>query len=671
MNFFERQEAGRRNSRVLLALFTAAIVGTVISVDVIASVAWLGSRLWHGHRLVGSATFMGKLAHVPFGVHLAAAGGTLAVILGVSLAKVLELRAGGGAAVARMLGAEPVLRSTQDPLERRLLNVVDEMAIAAGTRVPQVFVMRRQRGINAFAAGYDISNSAVVVTRGTLEHLNRDELQAVVGHEVSHVVNGDMALNIRMIGVLAGLVIIGAAGAFLMRATARSRDMRASPVALAGFALYVVGAAGLLASRLIKAMLSREREFLADAGGVQFTRNPEALAGALDQIRRNYSWVAHLHTEDVSHLFFADAHGFLSQVMFATHPALDARIERVAPGFDAGDYARRRAPGAEVNPRDDPQVLQAAREAMGGETRRPPAPESIAWGFTAAQAMTLVGNTREPDLEGAQAFLAALPERVRHALDDPSAARAVVVALVLGRDEAARNEQLAAVEAAAGPELAREAADMQALVSAVAPEMQLPVVDLALGALRKLDRESCQRLVAALQALVDAGGRTSLYRFAYVTFVRSQLEPAHAAVPLRFRSLARMRDPAGALLSLVAHAGCADAATVEADFRRAFGAGATEAGLVGQVVACPRGDCTPELASRSLEALRDLAPLDKARLVKGLFAAITADGRIRLVEAALLRMIGGVLDCPLPPLLYGLPPAGARTFEGRELEFSA
>src|SRR6185369_11947266 len=130
------------------------------------------------------------------------------------------------------------------------------------------------------------------------------------------------------------------------------------------------------------------------------------------------------------------------------------------------------------------------------------------------------------------------------------------------RDEAARNEQLAAVEAAAGPELAREAADMQALVAAVAPEMQLPVVDLALGALRKLDRESCQRLVAALQALVDAGGRTSLYRFAYVTFVRSQLEPAHAAVPLRFRSLARMRDPAGALLSLVAHAGCADAATV-------------------------------------------------------------------------------------------------------------
>ncbi|HWH42251.1 MAG TPA: M48 family metalloprotease, partial [Usitatibacter sp.] len=607
----------------------------------------------------------------PFGVHLAAAGGTLAVILGVSLAKVLELRAGGGAAVARMLGAEPVLRSTQDPLERRFLNVVDEMSIAAGTRVPQVFVMRRQRGINAFAAGYDISSSAVVVTRGTLEQLNRDELQAVVGHELSHVVNGDMALNIRMIGVLAGLVIIGAAGAFLMRATARSRDLRASPVALAGFGLYVVGGVGLMASRLIKAMLSREREFLADAGGVQFTRNPEALAGALDQIRRNYSWVAHLHTEDVSHLFFADAHGFLSQVMFATHPPIDARIERIAPGFDAGDYARRRAPGADVNPRDDPQVLQAAREAMGGETRRPVAPESIAWGLTASQAMALVGNMREPDVAGAHAFLASLPERVRRALDDPPTARAVVVALILAREEAARSGQLAAVEAAAGPELAREAADIQPLVAAVAPEMQLPVVDLALGALRKLDRESSGRLVAALQGLLDAGGRTSLYRFAYVAFVRSQLEPTPAALPLRYRSLAQMRDAAGALLSLVAHAGCADAGTADADFARAFEAGAAEAGLVGQVVACPRGDCTPELASRSLEALRDLEPLDKARLVKGLFAAITADGRIRRVEAALLRMIGGVLDCPLPPLLYGLPRPGARTFAGRELAFSA
>jgi Zn-dependent protease with chaperone function len=152
MNFFERQEAGRRNSRLLLALFAAAIVGTVISVDLIASVAWLASRAWHGHRLIGTPTFTGKLAHVPFGVHAAVAGGTLAVILGVSLAKVLELRAGGGAAVARMLGAQPVLRGTQDPLERWLLNVVDEMAIAAGTRVPQVFVMRQQRGINAFAA---------------------------------------------------------------------------------------------------------------------------------------------------------------------------------------------------------------------------------------------------------------------------------------------------------------------------------------------------------------------------------------------------------------------------------------------------------------------------------------------------------------------------------------
>jgi Zn-dependent protease with chaperone function len=670
MNFFERQEAGRRNSRVLLALFAGAIVGTVISVDLIASVAWLASRVLAGYRFPAS-TFIGALLHVPVRVHVEATGVTLAVVIGVSFAKVTELRAGGGAAVARMLGAEPVMRDTRDPLERRLLNVVDEMAIAAGTRVPQVFVMRQQLGINAFAAGYDISSSAVVVTRGTLAHLNRDELQGVIGHEMSHVVNGDMALNIRLIGVLAGLVIIGAAGAFMMRAAARARDRRATPVVLLGFALYVVGGIGLMASRVIKAMLSREREFLADAGGVQFTRNPEGLAGALDQIRRNYSWVAHLHTEDVSHLFFANAHGFLSEVMFATHPPIDARIERIAPGFDAGDYARRRAPGVDVNPRDDPQVLQAAREAMGGETRWPAAPESIAWGLTASQAVALVGNMREPDVEGAQAFLASLPERVRRALDDPSAGRAVVVALILAHEEAARTGQLAAVEAAAGAELAREAADMQPLVAAVAPEMQLPVVDLALGALRKLDRESCQRLVAALQGLLDAGGRTSLYRFAYVTFVRSQLEPTPAALPLRYRSLAQMRDAAGALLSLVAHAGCADTATAEADFVRAFEAGAAEAGLVGQVVACPRGDCTPELASRSLEALRDLAPLDKARLVKGLFAAITADGRIRRVEAALLRMIGGVLDCPLPPLLYGLPRPGSRTFAGRELAFSA
>src|SRR6185503_17791553 len=181
-------------------------------------------------------------------------------------------------------GARRVTSDTRDPLERRLVNVVEEMSIASGVRVPAVYVMDGEAGINAFAAGYDVSDSVVTVTRGTLETLNRDELQGVVAHEFSHILNGDMRLNVRMIGVLAGIVFIGAIGEFVMRGARGSRD-KGLYLFFGGLALFIVGYAGLFFARLIKAAVSREREFLADASSVQFTRNPDGIAGALDQIR--------------------------------------------------------------------------------------------------------------------------------------------------------------------------------------------------------------------------------------------------------------------------------------------------------------------------------------------------------------------------------------------------
>jgi Zn-dependent protease with chaperone function len=639
INFFERQHRARRNSRVLLALFAIAVGGTVASVDLLASLSWLLAQAWSGQRLAGPPTLVGKLLHVPWRVHLLAGGGTLAVVLGVSFAKSMILRAGGGAAVAKMLGGRWVGRANADALERRLLNVVDEMAIAAATRVPQVFVLDSQKGINAFAAGHDVSHTAIVVTRGALETLTRDELQAVVAHEFSHIVNGDMALNIRMVGLLAGIVWIGGAGEFLMRAAGRARDVRATPVLLFGLMLWLVGSVGLFFSRVIKAMLSREREYLADAGGVQFTRNPEALAGALDQIRANYSWVAHRHAEDVSHLFIADAHGFLTEPLFATHPSLEHRIERIAPDFTADPYRARRM-----------TALSAALAAEAAPPAR--AMESSApWTFTPLEAAALVGTVEQVHLEAARASLRALPQELRAALDDATRASGVVVALLLSRDDASAALGIASLGAAGLGAIADRAKASITLVRGVPPERHLGLVDLALPALRAGPAALREETVRALETVLASDRRVSVYGFAYVSFVRSQLQGPAALPMTRYKPLALLRDDAAVLLSLTAHAGCAEAGTLDRDFIAAFEAGAAEAGLVGQVSATRREACTPEAASRALRSLQDLAPLDKARLVKGLFAAITADGRIRPVELAIMRMIGGVLDCPLPPLV--------------------
>jgi Zn-dependent protease with chaperone function len=266
-------------------------------------------------------------------------------MLFASLRKTLQVHRGGGMAVARMLGARQVVPVNATPLEKRLLNTVQEMAIAAGVMAPIVYVMDEHRGINAFAAGFERQLCVIVVTRGALERLNRDELQGVIGHEFSHIVNGDTAFNLQLIGVLAGLTFIGAAGEYLLRAGARAAHAEfriAAAMVMTGGFLFSIGYAGLLAGQLIKAKIAREREFGADAASTQFTRNPEGLAGALDQVRRNHSTVLHLHAEEVSHLFFAEAIFLGDERLLATHPPIDERIDRLAPGFAATQYRERR-----------------------------------------------------------------------------------------------------------------------------------------------------------------------------------------------------------------------------------------------------------------------------------------------------------------------------------------
>src|SRR5262245_8344336 len=266
----------------MVVLFAAAVLAVIVAVDLVVGAVYV----WNGEFYTPAGrtpSFAAMMAAVPAGVYGSGALATALVILLVSLFNIARLGE-GGVAVARMVGARRVAPDTADALERRLRNVVEEMAIASGVRVPEVYVMDGERGINAFAAGWDVSGAVVAVTRGTLESLTRDELQGVIAHEFSHILNGDMRLNVRMIGVLAGIVFIGSIGEFIMRSMRGSRDGK-SGLVLAGLALFIIGYVGLFFARLIKSSIARQREFLADASSVQFTRNPDGIAGALDQIK--------------------------------------------------------------------------------------------------------------------------------------------------------------------------------------------------------------------------------------------------------------------------------------------------------------------------------------------------------------------------------------------------
>ncbi len=664
--FFENQHLARRNTRVLVLLYVLAVAGVIIAVDLVLAAAYLyGFADLHVPKGRSPGAFA-LLRAVPASVYVLGALGTALVIFAVSGWNIVQL-ASGGKAVADMVGARRVPSDTRDPLERRLVNVVEEMAIASGVRVPAVYVMDGEAGINAFAAGYDVSDSVVAVTRGTLETLNRDELQGVIGHEFSHVLNGDMRLNIRMIGILAGIVFIGSIGEFIMRSQRGGSDSKgAAPIFLGGLALLLIGYIGLFFARLIKAAVSRQREFLADASSVQFTRNPDGIAGALDQIgvASAGALIANRHAEDLSHMFFGQGIRVKLSGLFDTHPPLEDRIARVHQRFDRSSYRRTRAASvvaAEIEEKDlqgdekrktaAAAILAAA--SMGG---RRGADLGAQWGRSAGESAKLVGSMDGAKVDYAARLLAALPPELRERVRDPQGARAALVALLLAPKPDVMKLQLEALAAKGMTVLGEAARAAELLTRRLGSAFQLPLVDLALPAIKSSSEAIRNELIGAMEAVIYADRRVSLHEFVVLTLVRSQLAPRARPGAAGSRKLAELQAAALIVLSLVAHAGTRQDATGKRSdaLAAAIGAGLKEMGLPEAAAVTT---LTLEAAAEALEILKSLAPMQKAILVKGLFAAVSADGTIRVMEAELMRMVGAVLDCPLPPLLESIDPA--------------
>jgi len=630
VNFFERQERARRNSRLLVVLFVLGVAGTIAVIDLVALAIWYLLVVVSTSRLTPPPPYFHPL------VMLATAG----VITYFSLRKSLELSRGGGMAVAQMMGARQVIPARASPLEQRLVNVVQEMAIAAGTRVPIVYVMDDYGGINAFAAGSDGSLCVIVVTRGALQRLNRTELQAVIGHEFSHIVNGDMALNLRMIGLLSGLLVIGSAGEHMIRAAlAEEGEGAGNLLALwIGVIIFVAGYSALFFGRLIKAGVAREREFLADAGSVQFTRNPAGMAGALDQVRRSFSTILHLNVEQVSHLFFAEAVYLDEERLLGTHPPIAERIDRLVPHFRETEYRQWRLdPVGELEKElaGVPSVSQAVES--GTRVVAPPA------------VVAMVGTIDERHVNAANALLKGLPPAATKALQSREGAGALALALVLSSRDEVLAREIAAARAAGFEPLAAAAQEFVAFTRGLAPAWRLPLADLAIAELRRQPEDFRRDFVRALDAVRSADDTVSVYRYASLMFMRSQLVASTATTG--GQALQGMRGDVITVLSLVAYVSCAD----KANFRPAFDAGLRDMEL-GAAEPAARERCDGRALSGALERLRGLAPLAKARLVRGLFAAVCADGSVRVVEATLMRMIGAVLDCPLPPFFEELDP---------------
>jgi Zn-dependent protease with chaperone function len=653
MDFFAQQDKTRRKTKLLVFYFILAVAAIIVACYFVGVVVFNAAQSQH-HRYGEQPQLILWDVRLFFGVTV----GVLAVIILGSAYKTNEL-SGGGGSVATLMGGRPVNLNTLDPDERKLLNVVEEMAIASGVPVPRVYVLDDEKAINAFAAGHTTSDAAIGVTRGCIQMLSRDQLQGVIGHEFSHILNGDMRLNLRLIGIIFGLLCIATIGRVLLSARSRSsRDNNALP--LIGLALMLLGAIGVFFGRLIQAAVSRQREFLADASSVQFTRNPGGLSGALQKIGR-YSFGSKLeseHAPDLCHMFFGNG---LSQPLFglmATHPPIPDRVRAIDPAWD-GKFPPLEKEQVEVVKRAAISELEHASKPMpdffktilggaviaSGSASMPPVIHS-------RTVLPNLGNPTPLHLKYAEQLRDSLPETIKAAAREPLDAVALIYALLLSPDETMRATQLAELAKRVEPVVGQKTAGLYPDVSTAARHARLPMVNLALGALRHLSADQYDQFSQTLPWLIESDGRIELFEFVAQKIVlrhlATQFTGARPPV-VQYYTLKPLVPDCVVVLSALANVGSDDAAASAKAFKT--GAPYLRAPNDGDLTLLPREQCGVDQIDKALDRLALAVPTIKKNLLEACAYTVGADGVMTESEAELLRAIADTLDCPIPPFL--------------------
>jgi Zn-dependent protease with chaperone function len=649
MDFFEHQDRARRKTGLLVIYFCAAVVLIIVAVYLaIAGILFYGQSRGAESQLVKSLWFPDVFAVV--------AVGTLVVVAAGSLYKIAEL-SGGGERVATLLGGRPVLSNTRELSERILLNVVEEMALASGTPVPPVYLLE-EPAINAFAAGTSPQNAVIGVTRGAIETLKRDELQGVIAHEFSHILNGDMRLNIRLMGVLHGILLIAMIGYFLMRTSSRSSYFSSSsssskkggnPLPLLGFCLYVIGYIGVFFGHLIKSAVSRQREFLADASAVQFTRYPQGISGALKKIGGliTGSRLKTPRAEEASHMFFGNALRASFLNMLSTHPPLIERIRRIESSFD-GEFPKTQPIQHSTAELINPRTLSDRRASSVGVHA---AAVAGAQRFAAepSAAVTQIGEPRTEHIDYAANLIASLPSELSADVRDPLGAVATIYALLLDDDEPdVRQEQNEYLSTRANRRAYQEMNRVAPVVATVSAEAKLPLVSMALPALHELSPAQLKEFRDDATWLIKADRKVSLFEYAVHRLVLKRLVPRLAGQPpkpIRYLSLTPLIPSALGLLSTLAYASGNETRAISA-FRKA-----TERMLGEAAELLPRNQTGLKVVDEALDQLAGATPQIKKRIIDACATCIGADAQVTVEEAELLRVIADALDCPMPPLL--------------------
>ncbi len=654
-DFFSAQDNVRRRTRLLVVLLTLSIIAIIILTNL--------SIMFFGYLNDGMAAggFWRQFDWRRFWV---VGAGVLTVVVSGSLIHGLTLR-GGGSAVADTMKARLVSGNPKNFLERRLLNIVEEMAIAAGIPVPQVYVMDQEFGINAFAAGFTTGDAVVAVTQGALEKLRREELQGVIGHEVSHILNGDMRLNMRVMVALFGVLMVAQTGRVLKSWAeaevvdineAKRRSTGGNPLgifpAVLSVGLLIVGYMGMFFANLIKAALSRQREYLADASAVQFTRSPLGIAGALKKIGGDEDGpeLQNPMVEEISHACFeSGVHYRFFDDWFATHPPLDERIRKLDPAWN-GVF-----PAPERINQVDAELSERRRHQQNEQLTQV---TQVATLFTLGAASQKIGADAQMQaerLQAASALIDSVPDYLRNASEEPFGARGLIYALVLSPKPEIRQKQMQWLQKQAELGVAMFAEQYVDALSGLPDNMRLVLVDMSMPALRQLSARQYQLFKTNLQQLIGSREQTGIFEWALQMIVIHGLD-AHFEHKIggrsRFGSFGAVRDELNLMLSFLV----LNSHDSKMTALHAFKAANDELPDV-ELTLDTSAHLDFEQLERALQRLSQLTPLLKPKLLQACVASVAHDDKITATEMELLRAFSTLLGAPMP-LLPDLPRLG-------------
>ena len=634
MNFFQAQDKARRNTTRLVLLFSFAVISLILLTNLLLIVTF-----YYTDPEKSALSLSELVKHVELKDFLAITFGVGLLIFLGSFYKIISLSK-GGQAIAEMLGGEIIPQSSQISEERQLLNVVEEMAIASGMPIPTVYILN-ESSINAFAAGQSQNNAVIGITRGALKNLSRDELQGVIAHEFSHIFNGDMRLNIRLIGVLHGILLIGIIGEYILRSLrykgSGNKKGNSGGIVLLGLGLIIIGYTGTFFGKWIKAVVSRQREYLADASAVQFTRNKDTIAGALKKIGglNEGSIITHPSADEYSHAYFAAGVSSFLESMFATHPSLKDRIKQIEPNWN-GEY---------VLP--EPIKSETITEKNTGLNPNAKFVVSAAIITATDQIINSIGKINDHDIRYARQIISSIPSNLKNASLNAYSARAVIYCILIKNqnDKEIAWEILNKHADKGVPELSQE---LYPSIINLEEKLSLPLIELCINTLRELSKKQYIQFKTTITNIITHDQTVEIHEWILQRSVLQQLDehfslrkPAIA----KHAYLGSVKKSAEVILSLIAYIEHSN----EQKANQAFNAGIKEIGAHAFTI-ISRDELNLDLLNSSLNELMQLKPLLKPKILKACAAIILADGTATTKGLELFRTVASCLDCPVPLL---------------------